>query len=143
MFLPQKWKDSNVSPQPTQINMDPNLTLAHVTHNTSMILLHQRVAYPPAEWTNIVQLPSVCSAETCHNAAIEIQNMTAKYLNNTPDGNPVTNQFVFCVFVAARALLGEFRRMTLFLTRSIMLTRASALAVLWFRAPTRHLATGG
>ncbi|KAJ5287418.1 hypothetical protein N7478_003104 [Penicillium angulare] len=109
MFLPQKWKDSNISRQPTLIHMDPNLTLAHVTHNTSMILLHQRMAYPPAEWANIVRLPSDCSAETCQNAAIEIQNMTAKYLGNTPESDPIANQFVFCVFVAARVLLVHWR----------------------------------
>lgn len=72
-----------------------------------MILLHQRIAYPPAEWANIVRLPSVCSAETCQNAAIEIQNITAKYLSNTPESSPVSNQFIFCVFVAARVLLGK------------------------------------
>ncbi|KAK7433050.1 hypothetical protein QQZ08_000523 [Neonectria magnoliae] len=105
MFLPQKWKDSNISRQPTIINMDPNLTLAHATHNTSMILLHQRIAYPPADWTNIVELPSLCSAEICRNAAIEIQNIAAKYLKNTPDMSPVGNQFAFCVFAAARVLL--------------------------------------
>lgn len=26
--------------------MDPNLTLAHTTHNTAVILLHQGIAYP-------------------------------------------------------------------------------------------------
>lgn len=107
MFLPTKWRDSNISRQPTLIHMDPNLTLTHITHNTSMILLHQRIAYPPAEWANIVRLPSVCSAETCQNAAIEIQNITAKYLSNTPESSPVSNQFIFCVFVAARVLLGK------------------------------------
>ncbi|KAH8663281.1 fungal-specific transcription factor domain-containing protein [Ilyonectria robusta] len=105
MFLPQRWKDSNISRQPTIITMDPNLTLAHATHNTSMILLHQRIAYPPADWTNIVELPSMCSAEICCNAAMEIQNIAAKYLKNTPSISPVGNQFAFCVFVAARVLL--------------------------------------
>lgn len=76
-----------------------------------MILLHQRIAYPPAEWANIVRLPSSCSAETCQNAAIEIQNMTAKYLDNTPESSPVSNQFIFCVFVAARVLLGEHHKL--------------------------------
>lgn len=107
MFLPQRWKDSNISRQPTIITMDPNLTLAHATHNTSMILLHQRIAYPPADWTNIVELPSMCSAEICCNAAMEIQNIAAKYLKNTPSISPVGNQFAFCVFVAARVLLGK------------------------------------
>ncbi|KAL6401463.1 hypothetical protein AUP68_15333 [Ilyonectria robusta] len=64
--------------------MDPNLTLAHATHNTSMILLHQRIAYPPADWTNIVELPSMCSAEICCNAAMEIQNIAAK-ISAKPD----------------------------------------------------------
>jgi hypothetical protein len=89
--------------------MDPNLTLAHATHNTSMILLHQRIAYPPAEWANIVKLPSLCSADTCQNAAIETQNITAKYLKYTSLVGPVTNQFAFCVFVAARVLLVHWR----------------------------------
>lgn len=89
--------------------MDPNLTLAHATHNTSMILLHQRVAYPPADWANIVKLPSICSAETCQNAAIETQNITAKYLKYTPSDSPVANQFAFCAFVAARVLLVHWR----------------------------------
>lgn len=109
MFLPRKWKDSNISRQPTLINMDPNLTLAHATHNTSMILLHQRVAYPPADWANIVKLPSLCSAETCQNAAIETQNITSKYLKYTSPAGPVANQFAFCAFVAARVLLVHWR----------------------------------
>lgn len=109
MFLPRKWKDSNISRQPTLINMDPNLTLAHATHNTSMILLHQRVAYPPADWANIVKLPSLCSAETCQNAATETQNITSKYLKHTSATGPVANQFAFCAFVAARVLLVHSR----------------------------------
>lgn len=109
MFLPRKWKDSNISRQPQLINMDPNLTLAHATHNTSMILLHQRIAYPPAEWANIVKLPSLCSADTCQNAAVETQNIMAKYLKYTSKIGPVTNQFAFCVFVAARVLLVHWR----------------------------------
>lgn len=89
--------------------MDPNLTMAHATHNTSMILLHQRVAYPPADWANIVRLPSIWSADTCQNAAIETQNITAKYLKYTPKDSPVANQFAFCAFVAARVLLVHWR----------------------------------
>jgi len=109
MFLPLQWKDSNISRQPELVEMDPNLTLAHATHNTSMILLHQRVAYPPADWANIVRLPSVWSADTCQNAAIETQNITAKYLKYTPKDSPVAHQFAFCAFVAARVLLVHWR----------------------------------
>ncbi|KAB5533357.1 fungal-specific transcription factor domain-containing protein [Coniochaeta sp. 2T2.1] len=112
MFLPRQWKDANISRQPELITMDPNLTLAHVTHNTSMILLHQRVAYPPADWANIVKLPSVWSAETCQNAAIETRNITAKYIKYTTKDSPVTNQFAFCAFVAARVLLVHWRYYT-------------------------------
>ncbi|KAK1969242.1 hypothetical protein LY78DRAFT_630224 [Colletotrichum sublineola] len=109
MFLPQKWKDSNISRQPALINMDPNLTLAHVTHNTSMILLHQRIAYPEARWSNIVKLPSFCSAETCQEAAIETTTITQKYLKYTPDKTPANSQFAFCVFISARVLLVHWR----------------------------------
>ena len=107
MFLPQKWKDSNISRQPALINMDPNLTLAHVTHNTSMIVLHQRIAYPQAEWADLVKLPSFCSAETCQVAAVETANITQKYLKYTRATGPVNSQFAFCVFVSARVLLGK------------------------------------
>ncbi|GJD04849.1 hypothetical protein ColKHC_13674 [Colletotrichum higginsianum] len=109
MFLPQKWKDSNISRQPALINMDPNLTLAHVTHNTSMILLHQRIAYPEARWSGIVKLPSFCSAETCQEAAVETTTITRKYLKYTPENSPATSQFAFCVFISARVLLVHWR----------------------------------
>jgi hypothetical protein len=107
MFLPQKWKDSNVSRDEREIKMDPNLTLAHITHNTSMILLHQHLAYPPAEWDEIMKLPSSCSAETCQLAAVETASIAEKYLRYT-DGI-LTSQFAFCTFVAARVFLGKFR----------------------------------
>ncbi|KFX95953.1 hypothetical protein V490_03589 [Pseudogymnoascus sp. VKM F-3557] len=109
MFLPQKWKDSNISRQPTVVTMDPNLTLAHVTHNTSMILLHQRIAYPPPEWLEVVKLPTLSSAETCEAAASETANIAQKYLDNSPDQSLVDSQFAFCVFVSARVLLVHWR----------------------------------
>lgn len=88
--------------------MDPNLTLAHITHNTSMILLHQHIAYPPPELSEIVKLPSSCSAETCQLAAIETSSISQKYLKYTDSSEIVTAQFAFCAFVAARVLLGEY-----------------------------------
>ncbi|KAM0236638.1 hypothetical protein ACHAP5_009274 [Fusarium lateritium] len=109
MFLPQKWKDSNISRRPTIINMDPNLTLAHITHNTSMILLHQQIAYPAPQWTGIVRMPSAHSAETCQIAAAETATITHKYLTHTPENSPVNSQFAFCVFLSARALLVHWR----------------------------------
>ncbi|KAL3483748.1 hypothetical protein BJX62DRAFT_230774 [Aspergillus germanicus] len=109
MFLPQRWKDSNISRQPTVVNMDPNLTLAHITHNTSMILLHQRIAYPPSEWLEVVKLPILSSAETCEAAAAETANITQKYMDNSPTESIVDSQFAFCVFVSARVLLVHWR----------------------------------
>lgn len=109
MFLPRKWKDSNVSRKEELIIMDPNLTLAHVTHNTSMILLHQQIAYPPPQWTGIVRMPSAHSAETCQVAAAETATIAEKYLRYTPVRGPVNSQFAFCVFISARALLGKLR----------------------------------
>ncbi|CAG7554975.1 unnamed protein product [Fusarium equiseti] len=109
MFLPQKWRDSNISRRPAVITMDPNLTLAHITHNCSMILLHQAIAYPAPQWTSIVRMPSAHSAETCQVAATETATITQKYLKYTPETSPVNSQFAFCVFVSARALLVHWR----------------------------------
>ncbi|UKZ82941.1 hypothetical protein TrVFT333_010741 [Trichoderma virens FT-333] len=103
MFLPKQWQDSNVSRDVLILKLDPNLTLAHVSHNTSMILLHQHIAYPPARWKNVVKLPSSCSAETCHLAAVETSSIVQKYLQYM--GGIVNSQFAFCAFVAARVLL--------------------------------------
>ncbi|KAF8861877.1 hypothetical protein BDZ45DRAFT_586331 [Acephala macrosclerotiorum] len=108
MFLPQKWKDSNISRDVTLIDMDPNLTLAHLTHNTSMILLHQHIAYPPPDWKDLVKLPSACSAETCQMAAMETASISQKYLKYTMIGI-VNSQFALCAFVAGRMLLVHWR----------------------------------
>ena len=88
--------------------MDPNLTLAHITHNTSMILLHQHIAYPPPHWNDLVKLPSSCSAETCQLAAIETSAICQKYLKYTENGI-VNSQFALCTFIAGRILLGKSR----------------------------------
>ena len=85
--------------------MDPNLTLAHLTHNTSMILLHQHIGYPSPELTCHVKLPSGCSAETCHLAAAEIASIIGKFLSNVRYLVPA--QVAFCGFIAARIMLGE------------------------------------
>ncbi|KAF1940592.1 hypothetical protein EJ02DRAFT_445373 [Clathrospora elynae] len=106
MFLPHRWKDSNISPDSAVIDMDPNLTLAHITHNTSMILLHHPIAYPPKSWNSYVALPKECSAQTCELAAVETSNIVDKFLAHTPI--PFVNvQFAFCTFIAAKALLFE------------------------------------
>jgi hypothetical protein len=104
LFLPTKWKDSDISPDHTKVDMDPNLTLAHITHNTSMILLHHPIAFPPRGWKDYVALPQSCSAQTCEFAAVETSNIVGKFLAHTPI--PFVNaQFAFCAYVAAKALL--------------------------------------
>ncbi|KAK4118835.1 hypothetical protein N657DRAFT_583002 [Parathielavia appendiculata] len=118
MFLPHKWKAEhylratvgNLGPGSTALVMDPNLTLAHVTHNTSMILLHQPIAFPPAALLPYqTRLPSACSVETCLAAATEIATITTKYLESTASGLPVAHQFAFCVYIAARVLLVDWQ----------------------------------
>ncbi len=88
--------------------MDQNLTVAHLSHNASTILLHQHIAYPPSEWNEVFKLPSACSAETCLLAAVETASIAQKYLRYAED-DIVTGQFGFCVFIAARILLGKLK----------------------------------
>ena len=108
MFLPRRWKDSNISKEPAFVHMDPNLTLAHITHNTSMILLHQCIAYPRANLVDKLRQASISSAETCQLAASETANIVQKYLQYTPFVGLVNAQFVFCAFVSARVMLGKY-----------------------------------
>lgn len=106
MFLPPRWKNSDISQDRQVVNMDPNLTLAHITHNTSMILLHHSIAYPPKDWSDYVALPKDCSAQTCQHAAVETANIVNKFLTHTLI--PFVNiQFAFCTFIAAKVLLYE------------------------------------
>jgi hypothetical protein len=86
--------------------MDPNLTLAHITHNTAVGLLHQGIAYPSPEWqASPIRLPSVSSAETCMAAATEVAIIADKYLL---DSTSLTNpQFAFCLFISGRMLLAH------------------------------------
>ncbi|KAK9489387.1 fungal-specific transcription factor domain-containing protein [Lipomyces doorenjongii] len=102
--LPRQWQEATV--HETEPRMDPNLTLAHITHNTSVILLHQFMAYPTATWKyNSMRSSQFTSAETCLSAAREIYTITHKYLTyNSGITNP---QFAFCLFIAGRALLAR------------------------------------
>ncbi|KAI1010622.1 hypothetical protein LB503_004882 [Fusarium chuoi] len=104
MYLPQQWKDSGVSRKIMPGVMDPSMTLANATHNTSVILLHERIAYPDAELLKL-NLPSHFSAENCLNAAIETANITTKYLGGYPSARAVPPQMGICAFVSARTLL--------------------------------------
>lgn len=109
MFLPKRWKDPNHVPDTSTGPKyhDHGMTLAHVMHNTSIIILHSRIAYSIPRWYDIIQLPSSCSAETCRLAAIQTTSITAKYLSFCPDGIIVAPQFAFCIFISAKALLGK------------------------------------
>ncbi|KAF2621348.1 hypothetical protein BU25DRAFT_482929 [Macroventuria anomochaeta] len=108
MLLPQKWKaNPNLTRQVPL--MDPNLTTAHVTHNASMILLHQTIAYPPLHWGFRNRLPSGCSAEACYSAGVEIATITQKYLSKSLNDSPIGSQYAFCIFIAARVLLVHWR----------------------------------
>lgn len=86
--------------------MDPNLTLAHITHNTAVVLLHQGIAYPSPEWQSMpINLPSNSSADTCLAAAVEVSIITEEFLRNA---DFLTNpQFAFCLFVCGRMLVAH------------------------------------
>ncbi|KAJ4264420.1 hypothetical protein NW762_005620 [Fusarium torreyae] len=108
MYLPQQWKDSGISREIMPGVMDPNMTAANATHNTSLILLHQRIAYPDVE-LNGIRLPSLCSADTCYNAAMETANITTRYLEGSSSTLPVSPQLGICAFVSGRVLLVHCR----------------------------------
>ncbi|KAH7127947.1 fungal-specific transcription factor domain-containing protein [Dactylonectria estremocensis] len=111
MFLPKKWRDPNRAPDTSSgpHDLDHSMTLAHVTHNTSMILLHHRIAYPPPEWSRFVPLPSACSAATCRLAASKTSSITETWLRVCPEKIVVPPQVAFCTFLSARVLLVHSR----------------------------------
>lgn len=102
IFLPEQWREA------CALNadgiLDPNLALAHITHNTAVGLLHQGITYPSPEWqASPIRLPSVSSAETCIAAATEVAIIADKY-PGLKDTNP---QFAFCLFICGRMLLAH------------------------------------
>ncbi|KAH6962502.1 hypothetical protein BKA56DRAFT_597818 [Ilyonectria sp. MPI-CAGE-AT-0026] len=107
LFLPKRWKDPNHVPDTSTGPKyhDHGMTLAHVMHNTSIVILHSRIAYSIPQWYNIVQLPSSSSAETCRLAAMKTASITSKYLDFCPEGSIVAPQFAFCIFINAKVLL--------------------------------------
>jgi hypothetical protein len=102
--LPEQWREA------CALNadgiLDPNLTLAHITHNTAVGLLHQGIAYPSPQWqASPIRLPSASSAETCLAAAIEVAIIAHNYLE---DSTSLTNpQFAFCLFISGRMLFAH------------------------------------
>jgi hypothetical protein len=99
-FLPTRWQVAGID---AAGRMDENLTLAHLTHNTSVIMLHQNIAYPDPKFR--LRLPSEDAAKTCMAAAGEIATIAAKFIANTIVIIPPS--LSFCLFVAARALLAH------------------------------------
>lgn len=106
LFLPERWRDANS--RNADNNLDPNLILAHITHNTAVVLLHQGIAYPSAEWQSIhtpIRLPSATSLETCLMAATEVSIIAENFLRET---DCLTNpQFAFCLFICGRMVLAH------------------------------------
>lgn len=134
LFLPPRWRDSNISEDRNVVNMDPNLTLAHITHNTSMILLHHPIAFPAKSWNDYVALPKECSAQTCQLAAIETSNIVGKFLMYTQIPF-VNHQFAFCAFVAAKALLFDQKNGSLRAEFSHLVQDLWEMSKRWKRSP--------
>lgn len=104
LFLPTKWRNASVVNQDGI--MDPNLTLAHITHNTAVIQLHQCIAYPAPQWrATTISLPSATSSETCIAAASEISTIADQYLRQ--NSGITAPQFSFCLFISGRVLLAH------------------------------------
>jgi hypothetical protein len=99
-FLPSKWQVVTVDEAGI---MDENLTLAHVTYNTTVLLLHQNLAYPPSG--SKLRITTKTSADTCLSVALEIARITEKFLSHVDI--TVSPQFALCVFVAARTILAH------------------------------------
>ncbi|KAI8941889.1 hypothetical protein NX059_000003 [Plenodomus lindquistii] len=104
LFLPSRWHDAR-APN-SNGRMDPNLALAHMTHNTAVIQLHQCIAYPSPCWeSSSIALPSNTSADTCVTAATEIGSIAQQFLQIC--SGIINPQFSFCLFVAGRVLLAH------------------------------------
>ncbi|KAL1895648.1 hypothetical protein Sste5346_005118 [Sporothrix stenoceras] len=105
LFLPERWRDANS--RNADNNLDPNLVVAHITHNTAVVLLHQGIAYPSEEWRSVLlRLPSPSSAETCLAAATEVAAIATHVLREKTDllTNP---QIAFCLFICGRMVLAH------------------------------------
>ena len=100
LCLTHRWREVRV------VNgyIDPNVTVAHMTHNAAIVLLHQRLALPPpqsASWLS--SLVSTASKEACITAVNKIDKIARKYLAVSKGIAP--SQFAFCLFIAGQFLL--------------------------------------
>jgi hypothetical protein len=82
------------------------MAAANATHNTCLILLHSEIAYPDPK-LHWIQLPSLCSADICVNAAVEVCTILTRFVAQRPVQFPLSPQLGLCAFVSARSLLRE------------------------------------
>ncbi|KAH7078718.1 fungal-specific transcription factor domain-containing protein [Paraphoma chrysanthemicola] len=106
--LPQQWKDSGMSRRILPGVMDPAMTAANATHNTCLVLLHERIAYPEPS-LSWVRLPSLDSGEICVGAATEVCTILRKFIEQRPSPYVFAPQLGLCAFVSARSLLVHSR----------------------------------
>ncbi|KID81441.1 Transcription factor, fungi [Metarhizium guizhouense ARSEF 977] len=102
MGLRQRWRDVKV------VNgyIDENLTLAHMTHNAAIIVLHRELAHPtPGCHAWLSGSISSASREACFLAAKKIDKLSRRFLGVRQGIAP--HQFAFCLFVAGQVLLAQ------------------------------------
>ncbi|XWX00266.1 hypothetical protein V2A60_008286 [Cordyceps javanica] len=100
LCLTHRWREVRV----VDGYIDPNLTIAHMTHNAAIITLHSRLAQPPRQarvWLS--SLVSGASKEACVMAAIKIDRIARRFLEASSGIPP--HQFALCIYIAAKILL--------------------------------------
>ncbi|PMB69044.1 hypothetical protein BM221_005630 [Beauveria bassiana] len=100
LCLTHRWREVRV----VDGYIDPNLTIAHMTHNAAIITLHSRLACPPRQaraWLS--SLVSGASKEACVMAAMKIDRIARRFLEASSGIPP--HQFVLCMYIAGKVLL--------------------------------------
>ncbi|KAM3541613.1 hypothetical protein ARSEF1564_005473 [Beauveria bassiana] len=119
LCLTHRWREVRV----VDGYIDPNLTIAHMTHNAAIITLHSRLACPPRQaraWLS--SLVSGASKEACVMAAMKIDRIARRFLEASSGIPP--HQFVLCMYIAGKVLLQEWN------TTRVSETAASLVALL-------------
>ena len=92
LCLTHRWREVRV----IDGYIDPNLTIAHMTHNAAIISLHSRLAQPPRQaraWLS--SLVSGASKEACVMASIKIDRIARRFLDASFGIPP--HQFALCL----------------------------------------------
>ncbi|ATY62339.1 C6 transcription [Cordyceps militaris] len=100
LCLTHRWREVRV----VDGYIDPNLTMAHMTHNAAIVTLHSRLATPPRQarvWLS--SLVSGASKEACVMASIKIDRIARRFLDASTGIPP--HQFALCIYIAAKALI--------------------------------------